>query len=53
MSRDDTVVYIALGAAFGLLLGIVIALATDLPLAPEVGLVAGGVIAWLSLRERQ
>ena len=53
MSRDDAVVYIALGAVFGLVLGIVIALMTDLPLAPEVGLVAGGVLAWLSVREQQ
>jgi len=53
MSRDDAVVYIALGAAFGLVLGIVIVLMTDLPLAPEIGLVAGGVLAWLSVRERQ
>ena len=52
MSRDDAVVYITLGAAFGLVLGIVVALATDLPLAPEVGLVVGGVFGWLASRER-
>ncbi|MET0762705.1 MAG: hypothetical protein ABWZ63_10285 [Thermoleophilaceae bacterium] len=43
---------IAVGAVTGLALGIVIALTTDVPLAPEVGLVVGGLGGWLSRRDR-
>ena len=43
-------VAIALGAVAGLALGIVVALTTDVPLAPEVGLVLGGAGGWLSRR---
>ena len=37
---------IAFGAVIGLALGILVSLATDLPLAPEVGLVLGALIGW-------
>jgi len=43
---------IALGAALGLALGIVVSVTTDLPLAPEVGLVLGALAGWLSRRNR-
>jgi hypothetical protein len=43
---------IAVGAIIGLLLGIVVSVATDLPLAPELGLVIGGLAGWLVRRER-
>ena len=43
---------IAIGAAAGLALGIVVSVATDLPLAPEVGLLVGGLAAWLWRRDR-
>jgi hypothetical protein len=43
-------VAIALGAVAGLVLGIVVALTTDVPLAPEVGLVLGAAVGWLSRR---
>ncbi len=43
---------IAIGAAVGLALGILVSVTTDLPLAPEVGLLLGGTIAWLSRRTR-
>jgi hypothetical protein len=39
---------IAVGAVTGLALGIVVSLTTDLPLAPEVGLVLGALAGWLS-----
>ena len=39
---------IAVGAVIGLALGIVIAVTTDVPLAPEVGLVLGALGGWLS-----
>jgi hypothetical protein len=41
---------IAIGAVAGLALGIVISLTTDVPLAPEAGLVLGGLVGWLSRR---
>ena len=43
---------IALGAVLGLALGIVVSVSTDVPFAPEVGLVLGALIGWLSRRER-
>ena len=38
---------IALGAVAGLVVGVLVSIATDLPLAPEVGLIVGGLIAWI------
>jgi hypothetical protein len=45
-------VAVAVGAAIGLAIGIVVSVATDLPFAPEAGLVIGGLIAWVSRRNR-
>jgi hypothetical protein len=41
---------IAIGAVIGLAVGILVSVATDVPLAPEAGLVLGGLIAWFSRR---
>ena len=41
---------IAIGALTGLALGIAVSLATDIPLAPELGLVLGGLGGWVSRR---
>ena len=43
---------IALGAAVGLALGILISVLTDIPLAPEGGLVIGALAGWLLRRDR-
>jgi hypothetical protein len=43
---------IAVGAVTGLALGIIVSLTTDVPLAPELGLALGAVVAWLARRER-
>jgi hypothetical protein len=41
---------IAVGAGIGLVVGILVSVATDVPLAPEGGLLLGGLIGWLSRR---
>jgi hypothetical protein len=43
---------IAVGAVIGLAVGIVIGVITDVPLAPEVGLVLGALGGWLTHRDR-
>ena len=45
-------VAIALGAVLGLALGIVVSVTTEVPFAPEVGLVLGALVGWLSRRKR-
>jgi hypothetical protein len=42
---------IGLGAILGLALGIVISVTTDVPFAPEAGLVLGLLVGWLSRRQ--
>src|SRR3954452_18276550 len=41
---------IALGAVIGLALGVIVSVTTDVPLAPEAGLVLGALVGWLSRR---
>jgi hypothetical protein len=41
---------ILVGAVLGLALGILVSVITDIPLAPEIGLVLGGLAAWLARR---
>jgi hypothetical protein len=41
---------IALGAVIGLALGIIVSVTTDVPLAPEAGLLIGALAGWLSRR---
>jgi hypothetical protein len=43
---------IAVGAAIGFALGIVVSVTTDVPLAPEAGLALGALLGWLSRRTR-
>ena len=43
-------VAIAICAAIGLALGIVISIATDVPLAPEAGLLLGVLTGWVATR---
>jgi hypothetical protein len=42
----------AVGALIGLAIGVGVSLTTDIPLAPEVGLLIGGLGGWLWRRER-
>jgi hypothetical protein len=41
---------VVVGAVIGLLLGILVSVTTDVPLAPEAGLVLGALVGWLSRR---
>jgi hypothetical protein len=43
---------IALGATTGVVLGILVSLTTDIPFAPEGGLVLGALLGWLLGRDR-
>jgi hypothetical protein len=43
---------LGVGAAIGLLLGILVSVVTDVPLAPEAGLILGGLVGWFILRRR-
>jgi hypothetical protein len=43
---------IGVGAVTGLVLGVLISVTTDVPLAPEVGLVLGALAGWLLRRDR-
>jgi hypothetical protein len=43
----STGVAIAVGAGLGLVIGILVSVATDVPLAPEIGLVLGALGGWL------
>jgi hypothetical protein len=42
--------FLVVGAVIGLALGLLISLTTDVPLAPEAGLVIGALVGWLSRR---
>jgi hypothetical protein len=42
----------AAGAAVGVAAGILVSVATDVPFAPEVGLVVGALLGWLWFRLR-
>jgi len=41
---------IGLGAVLGLVLGVLVNVTTDLPLAPEAGLALGALIGWRTRR---
>jgi hypothetical protein len=41
---------LAVGAVLGLALGIVVSVTTDVPLAPEAGLLLGALAGWFSRR---
>jgi hypothetical protein len=44
---------VGLGAVIGLAIGIGVSLTTDVPLAPEIGALAGGSIAYTLFRIRK
>jgi hypothetical protein len=42
---------IAVGAVIGLAVGVLVSVTTDVPFAPEAGLVLGALVGWVSRRE--
>ena len=44
---------VVLGAAVGVALGILVGVTTDVPFAPEVGLVLGALVGWFSATGRR
>ena len=44
--------FLVLGAGIGFVLGILVSIATDVPLAPEAGLLLGALAGWLVRRLR-
>lgn len=51
MGGMSTGAVVAVGAVIGLAVGILVSVTTDVPFAPEVGLVLGALIAWFSRRD--
>jgi hypothetical protein len=45
--------FLVAGALIGLAVGVLVSLATDVPFAPEVGLVLGALLGWLLRRSTQ
>jgi hypothetical protein len=53
-TRDRRPIWSAvLGAAVGVAIGILVSVATDVPFAPEAGLLLGGLVGWFSGRLRR
>ena len=53
MMQDRAFRATALGAIVGVALGVLVAATTDVPLAPDLGAVIGGLIGWLFFRDRR
>ena len=47
MGEISTGAAVGVGGAIGLAVGILVGVSTDVPLAPEAGLAAGALLAWL------
>jgi hypothetical protein len=53
-TRDRRPIWlVVLGAVVGLALGILVSVTTDIPFAPEAGLLLGGLIGWFSATGRR
>jgi hypothetical protein len=51
--REDTRgtwFFVGVGALIGVVLGILVSVTTDVPLAPEAGLILGALVGWLFRR---
>jgi hypothetical protein len=47
-SDRSRISFAVVGAAVGLALGILVSVTTDVPLAPEAGLLIGALVGWFS-----
>jgi hypothetical protein len=43
--------FVAVGAVAGLAVGILVSVTTDVPFAPEIGLLLGALVGWLVRRD--
>jgi hypothetical protein len=48
--HGPTWLFVVVGAVIGLALGVGVSITTDIPLAPEAGLLIGLLVGWLSHR---
>ena len=48
--RRRTWLFVVIGAMVGLALGVGVSITTDIPLAPEAGLLIGSLVGWLLRR---
>ena len=48
--KRGTWLFPVVGAVIGLVVGVLVSVTTDVPLAPEAGLVLGALVGWLSHR---
>jgi hypothetical protein len=48
--KRGTWLFLVIGAVVGLALGTLVSVTTDVPFAPEVGLLLGALVGWLSRR---
>lgn len=46
----ETWFFVGVGALIGVVLGILVGVTTDVPLAPEAGLILGALVGWLFRR---
>ena len=51
LSAEEQACLHTTGAVMGLALGMVVSVTTDVPLAPEAGLLLGALVGWFSRRE--
>jgi hypothetical protein len=49
---EKTWPFLAVGTGIGLVLGILVSIASDIPFAPEAGLLIGALAGWLVRRQR-
>jgi hypothetical protein len=49
-SSGRTWLFLVVGGAIGLGLGILVSVTTDVPFAPEIGLVVGLAVGWIARR---
>ena len=49
-SSGRTWLFLVIGGVIGLGLGIIVSVTTDVPFAPEIGLLVGAAVGWIARR---